>query len=594
MKPFQHPGEINPFQQYRQAKTIFKKTSRAKNPAWYQEALDQDFQLHIRADGAGVSAFLYNRIENLWAHGPAITESKLLDPEAMTAYVAEAVKHVRPLGGRSLGLILHIADEFSLTEIKPEFEDRESLPALRDAAISDPASILADASASPEQSSWRLLPYPAPESPAIATAVTISRRHEPLLAAIRAFAESEDFPIITTAVSAPLIALLGIPGTVNRTEGKPFITILQYPFFTVLACFNQNADLLLVRTQLHRGLRRPPNFRHAIATTNASLELVDPDLFVFPLGEDVDRSLPADLGVTFTRSQVGVINIPDIGNLPAWCAECVISTRIPDEEEILPGMTFAALRDEKWIFQDFLPASAESLAIFPKRSEMTLLRTARVVKAAAALVAISVLGWIGFEVYKIGTSTEWAFDPSQTEVIKRRLMMITAESKRTEHWDNLLEDRSKGWVVMESLSRLFPENSGILIKDFTYQSRPDSSPGQAKVGFVKEWKMNGLAKDEAIEILNTLNSREGIAAHFNSIADLTGNSAFRMDIGTRSVVVNIRTQENPSYTPNASANDALIQGGGNPIAQYPSTFDLAITQRFEATDPLAITVAKAP
>lgn len=593
MNPLKHPAEINPFQQYRQAKQIYRKTSRAKNPDWYRDALDLDYQLHIRTDGAGVSAYLYDKKENLWAHGPALTEAKLLDPEAMVAYAGEAVKHVRSTGGSSLGVILHIADEFSLTEIKPEFEDREALLTLREAAANDPASILAD-SVDPEHSSWRILPYFSPESPAIATAVTISRRHDPMLAAIRELGNTEDFPVITAALSSPLIALTGLPDATTRTEGKPCVAILQYPHFTVLAAFDANSDLLLVRTQLHRGLRRPPNFRHTIATTNASLELVDPDLYVFPLGEEVDRSLIADLGITFTKSHLELVSIPDVGTLPPWCPECILSTRVADEERHLPGITFRALPEEKWALQDFLSPSAETIAAMPARSEMTLLRFTSIIRIAAAVIALGIVGWIGTALYKIGTSDAWAFDPAQSDVIKKRLTMLNAERLRTEHWDNLLEDRSKGWIVMESLSRLFPENSGVLVSTFSYSARPDTSPGQAKVGFVKEWKITGLAKDEAVEVLNTLNSREGIAAHFNSIADLTGNSAYRTDIGTRSVVVNIRTQENPAFSRTTSSADDLANGPSAAIASFPSTFDLAITQRFEATDPLAITVAKAP
>jgi len=222
------------------------------------------------------------------------------------------------------------------------------------------------------------------------------------------------------------------------------------------------------------------------------------------------------------------------------------------------------------------------------------MKTAGIIRLAAIPAIIIALGWMALGLNRIVTTPEWAFDPAETDTIKKKLILLTAERQRTEHWNNLLEDRSKGWIVMESLSRLFPENSGILTKEFTYTSRPDTSPGQAKVGFVKEWKITGLLKDEAAELLNTLNSREGISAHFNQIADITGNSAYRTDIGTRSIVVNIKTQENPAYRANNAANDALVEGGNAALASYPFNFDLAITQRFEATDPLAIPVTKAP
>ena len=594
MKAPKHPAELNALLQYRQAGTFFNRTSRAKNPAWYQGALDLDFQLHIRTDGAGVAVFLYDRREDLWAHGPALAESQLLDPEAMTAYVSEAVKHALSAGGKALGVVLYMADEFSLTEINPHLVDRDAIGQISEALVTDPASVLAD-SVSPDQSSWRLLPYFSPASPSIATAVTISRRHQPVLAALSALGEAEDFPIITLALSAPLIALLGIPGTVKASPGRPSTVILQYPFFTDLAFFDGNSDLLLVRTQLHRGLRRPPNFHHAISTTIASLELADPDIFVFPLGENIDRTLTGDLKQIFGNSHLEEVALANAGTLPPWCAECLISTRIPEPDEPLPGITFQALREGGWAFQNFLPPAPEVAEVYPTKAEMKLYRLLRIGRFAALLIALLVISWLVKGLFTIVRTPEWAFDPADTTSVKMRMAKLNLERQTTEHWDSLLADRSKGWIVMESLSRLFPEDSSVLVKNFDYSSRSDTVPGQPKAGFVKEWKISGLVKREATELLAALNSREGISAHFNEIAMVTGNSAYRTDIGTRSLLVSVRTQENTSFKAARSSPDDIRAGGPDKQeGTYPFTFELGITQRFEATDPMAITVAKAP
>lgn len=592
MPDLQHPSDLNPIQRFRQANSLSKTTSRAKNPGWYQEALDLDFQLHIRNDGATISTFLYDRREDLWSFGPPLTEQALLNTEELTAYVDEAVKHVQAAGASALGVILYIADEFSLAEINPDFTDRDALPQLRESVINDPASVLADTSITAEQSSWRLLPYFAPSSETIATSVALSKRYDASLQAIRSKGEAMDFPIITHALSSPLVALLGIPGAVKRTPEKPAVAILQYPFFTALVFFNERSDLMLVRTQLHRGLRRPPNFGNAIATTNASLELMDPDIFVFPLGRDVDPTLASDLATAFPNHHVQLVNSPT-GSLPPWCAECVIATKLPEEGENAPA-SFHLLREERWAFQDFLPPSKATSEIYPSKAEMKLLRGLRMARFAAIIVGLLAVGWLVFGMFQIVRSPEWAFDPAETKNIKKRLVMLNMEKQKTEHWDSLLADRSKAWSSMESLVRLFPEKSGILVKSYVATTRPDSSPGQAKVGLVKEWKITGMVKDNVgLELLNTLNTREGISAHFNEIARITGNSAFRTDIGTRSVVVNFRTQENSSFRRGAPNSDAVVQSGLDE-GSYPYTFDLAITQRFEATDPLALIVAKAP
>jgi hypothetical protein len=166
---------------------------------------------------------------------------------------------------------------------------------------------------------------------------------------------------------------------------------------------------------------------------------------------------------------------------------------------------------------------------------------------------------------------------------------MTQERKKAEHWGNLLDDRSKAWVAMESLSRMFPENGGMLVKTYTHSAKPENTPGQAKAGFVKEWKITGFARDEALDYLNTLNTREGISAHFSEIARITANPAFNPATGNRSIAVNVRTQENSTFKPVPLEESSVADE-----STYPFTFDLTITQRFEATDPLAIMVPKAP
>jgi hypothetical protein len=590
LSALQHPSGLNLVQQYRQASHFLRRTSRAKNPAWYQHPLELDFQLHIRSDGAGVTAFLHDHRENLWAPGPPLEEQHLLDSDAITAYTTAALEHVRSAGGTALGVVLHVADEFSLTEIKPELHDREKLDQLRQQAIDDPPSVLADF-IQPDQSSWRLLPYLSPASHSIATAATVSRRHAPALDALRALGEQEDFPVVTCALSSPLIALLGIHGNVKRTPERPAVAILQYTSFTVIAFFDGNSDLMLLRTQLHRGLHRPPNFRHTIATALASLEIDSPDIFVFPLGRDVDRTLPADLGPVFPTCHIEEVAVPGAGVIPAWCAECLISTQALDPADDLPGSTFRAFREDRWALQDFLPASKEMAGIFPTKQEISLLRVLRFTRIAAAVIALAVISWIVFGLFKIINTPEWAFEPSETTAIKKRLAALNAEKAKIDHWNAMLEDRSKGWTAMETLVRLFPENSGILIRSFDYSARPDASPGQARVGLTREWKVSGMTSEQGAQVLNTLNSREGISARFNEIAAITGNPTYRTDIGTRNLLVSVRTSENNAFRRGSAPGGPMA--GPTADGSYPFTFNLEITQRFEATDPSAVLTSKA-
>ncbi len=589
MATFQHPTSLNALKQYGQACAILRNTTRASNPAWYQNALELNFQLHIRTDGAGITTFYHDCKKAQWSSGPSLSEEILQDPARLDSFVAEALRAARSHGASSLGVILHVADEFATTELKPELDNPAALADLRDTAVSDPGSILEDSSILADQAAWRVLPYPAAGSEVIGTTITISKQYAPLIAKLRETGETGNFPVITHALSAPLVVIMGLSQSVEPTPGKPFVGILQYPWFTALAFFNEHADLRLIRTLQHRGLRRPTNFRNALTTTNASLEFVDPDLFLLPLGEKVDASLSADLKITFTTSRVEVVQQASIEGIPAWCPEPAISAQPAAPAESTTSHTFTILLEEKWALQDFLPTPRDIVEIHPSRSDMRLLKLLRLSRVALFAIAVLSIAYFGLGVIDLIRRPEWSFDPSQTELTKGRLKKVTNERQKAEHWNNLLEDRSKAWTSMESLSRMFPENSGMLVKTYAHAAKPDSTPGKAKVGLVKEWKITGYARDEALEYLNNLNTREGISAHFSEIARVTGNSAYSPNTGNRNLVVNVRTQENSSYKniPPEEIDDA-------DQSTYPFTFDLTITQRFEATDPMAINVAKAP
>ena len=589
MATFQHPASLNAFQQFGQACSILRNTTRASNRAWYQDALELNFKLHLRTDGASITTFYHDGKKAQWSSGPLLSEAILQDPARLDTFVAEALRAARSHGATSLGVILHVADEFATTELKPELDNPAALSDLRDTAISDPGAILEDASILADQASWRVLPYPAAGSEVIGTTITLSKQYAPLIAKLRESGNAENFPIITHALSAPLVAIMGLSQAIEPTPGKPFVGILQYPWFTVLAFFNEHADLRLIRTLQHRGLRRPTNFRNALTTTNASLEFVDPDLFLLPLGEKVDASLSADLKITFTTSRVEVVQQTQIEGIPAWCPEPAISAQPAAAPQPGTSHTFAILREEKWALQDFLPTPREIVEIYPSRSEMRLLQMLRLSRVVLFAIAVLCIAYFGFGMVDLIRRPEWTFDPTQAELTKGKLAALTTERQKAEHWNNLLEDRSKAWTNMESLSRMFPENGGMLVKTYTHAAKPESAPGKAKVGLIKEWKITGCARDEALEYLNTLNTREGISAHFSEIARITGSSAFSPAVLTRNLVVNVRTQENSSYKnlPPEEIDNA-------DQSTYPFTFDLTITQRFEATDQLAINVAKAP
>ena len=586
---FQHPESLNAWQRFRQARAVLNATTRARNPAWYQDAVDLDAQLHLRVDGPSVAAFLFVRAKSQWTKGPELDETCLRDPAKMAATAEEILKLARGQKFAALGVILHLADEFATAELRPELDNPAALPDLRDAAVLDPLSILDDSAIPPEQNSWRVLPYPAQGSPVIGTTVTVSRQYAPFFETLRQTGETHNFPLITRAVSAPLVATMGLAQLLPLTPGRAFVAILQYPWFTVLVFFNEHADLRLIRTLQHRHQPRPTNLRHAVVTTNASLEFIDPDVFLLPMGLEPDVRLHDELTSALADSRVSIITPPTPDGLSGCCLEPVIAAIPPSPSEQPISHTFEILSADRWALQDFLPTPKAIIEIYPSRAEMRLLRMLKLSRVALFAVTVLILAWFARSVYDIIRRPEWAFDPKQTDVVQKRLAVFTSERQKIERWDSLLEDRSKAWAPMELLSRMFPERSGVLVKGFAHTVRPEQAPGQAKLGFIKEWKITGFARDEAVARLNELNTQQGITTQFAEIARLTGNSAFDPTVRSRSLAVNVRTQENSSFKalPVEETYDA-------DESSYSMSFDLTITQRFEATDPMAILVTKAP
>ena len=595
MVAYQHPTELNPLQRYRQASAILRGTSRASNDGWYLNPLDLDFQLHLHVDGTRIESATFHRPTETWSAGPEIDEELILDPAKAPDFADRIIELAKKAGAKAAGIVIHIADEFATTEIKPELDNPGALSELKDQIKDDPKAVLDDGSLAIDEHSWRLIPYPAAGSEAIATAVTLSRRLADFTEALRSHGTAKNFPVVTLSMSAPLVALIALPKLCNEALEKPLIAVLNYARFTVLAFFNEHGDLRLLRTLQHRGQGRPSNLRHAASTTAAAMEMRSPNIVILPLAGESDAQLASDLEVVFESSNIREIDWSKTSycssSLPGIPPELFISSKYTEELKtpLAEAHTFVTLRNDAWALQDFLPMAAEKAEIYPIRSEMKLLRASRYARHGLVAVTILSLGWVGLGLFGMVRQPEWTFKENEAQVLNNRLTALGKERQRILHWDNLLEDRSKAWTSMEMLSRFFPERSGFLITGYNHTTTPEKTAGQTTVGFVKQWRIIGLAREESLETLADLRTREGISTAFAEIARVTGNQSFRTDLPTRSVFINVKTLENGAYKPLPPEEMTMTDP-----STYPFNFELTITQRFEADDPLALNVAAAP
>lgn len=594
MVAHRHPSELNPLQQFRQASSIFKTTSRARNDGWYVSPLELDFQLHLRIDGLTLETRIFLKANGAWTPGPAIDEELIREPgEALVPIADRLIKLARTADSSAVGIVVHVADEFAITELDPEFDNPGALPELREALLVEPKSVLDDSTLSEDEHSWRLLPYPAAGNGAIATAVTLGRRIEPLLEALRAHGRKRDFPIVTLTLSAPLLALQALPELIRPSSGKPFLAVLHYPRFTILSFFNEHGDLKLLRTlHHHRNQRRPSNLRHAASTTAMALELSEFEIHLVDLDDEGDDLLRGELETAFPDSPLHVVDRRksklaegERKNIPLEFAMATGIDRAPDGE-LGASHTFTTLREDGWATQDFLPTPPATAEQFPSRLEMKMLLGARFLRLGLAAALIGMLAWSGLSVFGMLRSEEWSFDQNQAASANAQLQALTLEKRRLEHWDNLLADRSKAWTSLELLARLFP-GSEVQVEKFSHRAEPERAAAAAqstRAAFVKSWTIQGLASEEARPMLEGFNSRDGIASVFRSVHEATGNEAFDVAGDTRSLLATAKLDRNPRYARGTSeGKDA-----------FPYRFTLSITQRFESTDPLALDTAQTP
>jgi hypothetical protein len=583
---YQHPEGLNPWRRFRQAARIFLTTSRASNAGWYQSALESDFQVHLRTDGNRFDCLIYDRRSGEWQQGPPFTGEILTDEAATAEFSLRLLDLAVEAGAKAMGVVFHHAEDFATAELRKELDLKENLATIREEIEKDPKLVIADNSVSSEDNSWRVLPYAGPAESA--AAIGVSRRWSPFLAALRNAGASRNFPVVTQALSGPLIALLSLAEFKRSDLDRPFVAILPYPRFTLVGFFDSLGNLLLLRSVQHRGQRGPVNLRQVLASTAAALEMTGPDIDFIPTDAAAEQQILEDLGLVSQDEIPGVYRYPNAA--PASGLLVPLEFRVATTLDSVVGTplgesrTFSSFRSDGWAAQDFLPPSPADREVFPTRTEMRLLRASRLLRTALFLIASCGLLYFSKEIVQMVGKPEWSYKPQDGLNLKQQATLLGQQKGQLEFWDNLLGDRSRAWSAAEVLPRLAKNPADMLIKGFYYSAAPTTRSGQAKQGFAKEWKISGFIRRQELEKLN----QEDISAIFNEIAHDTGSESFRTDIPTRSLMVNVKTQENPSFK-------KPVGLAGDPAeAAFPFLFDLTITQRFETADPEAFNTAKAP
>ncbi len=580
---------------FAQANALLRQTSRASNPDWYREGLDLDHQWHLVVlSGNRISSALLLRQgqENTWTSGPGVNLSVLPTREQVDALVDEIMNASEFRKARSLGVVIHLADEFATTEIMAEIRSAAALEALREEVCSSPATALGDPSLSMENTSTRLVPYAGAEKPPLASCVTLSRQHDAFVDMLRLAGEARNLPIQVSVVSAPLAFLSILPAFLQFQLERPQFVLLHYPKFSAMAVFNPQANLVQLRALPHRGRAFPGNLGDAVNTALDSLDLHEPVITILPLGDTDPSPLLTQLHATLNQPDHAEVQIlrPAVDSIapgvPELRPEMLVSIPTYASGQVSKG--FQQLFSERWALQNFLPVSPAVAALYPTQGEMKMLRLSGLLKIVAAFALVGLFALGVFSAVKIVTDPAWSHNTQDTVAMKTRMAKATRDSQEFEHWENLLQERSKGWLGMELLARVFPENSGVKVITFRQNTRLDSTVKNKRVGFTREWLINGLANDKGIPLVDNLNSRESIKQLFEEIFKATGNAAFDTSVDGRGLTFLLTRSRNPAYDKdNRKASPADRSG-------YAAVFDLKITQSFPSEDPLALSTSTLP
>lgn len=584
MSEQKHPSEINLLQQYMRAVKIAKTTSRMKNAAWYDDALELDVQVHCYLKNEGdVACFVYNKSLDQYERIGGLTQRQLQMADELENFIDRALETEIAEKAKALGVVFYLADELSIAGLGPEHQNPAEIDNLRAMMAEDPTEVLDDKTVSSETHAWRLLPYPgAPAGNEFATAVAVSRKHDQALQIIREIGCDRNLPIRTCALSAPLCAIASLPLYTTAKENG-IVGIFNYETFTVLSFYNKRADLMMVRYVPHSGgAIIPNNIGPVVMASATAFELVNPEINVLTMvGHNVDNMIVSLQG-SMPASDILMVDVEQIlknKSLPSGVPlEVLIGTLDADPEvyPMLNNATFASFTEEGWHSQDFLSPSHAEVEMYPSQEDMKLLKLGRRTKWVAALLMLGVISYTGFISWQKMRDPAWSHQKQNTQGIQMQLM---GESKRHQRWNNLLMDRSKAWTSMELVSQMTPNDGSVILKDVKHRVNQKSEAKSSKIGFQKEWVINGYTNDQGLMHLEKMSTRDGIKRVFETVARRTGSQAYLPEVGQRDITVDLKQRPNPTYNTVAPKQKT---------DRFRLSFTMTIAQTFPGNDELAL------
>lgn len=599
------PTNASPLKLHRQAKRLLKSTSRAKEPGWYRRAHELDLQWHLWIGAhSGVSA-VYSRSLQQWWNGPDLPPISFENDENGTAVgLGEASRNAlhellrclfssKEFGAKakSLGIVIHLADGLRVRNLAPDFAEDGDFDSLNELLISAPEIAVGDDTLDSKEGAWRLLPLlGVTEGERRSLAVQIPAKLRPIAEEFRRYGELRNLPVVVETRCAALEALSGLahlhPPLQVQGQGTTLV-LAQYEAMTLLFALGNRAELLLVRPLLHRSgpYLTPGETHEVLAQTAALLNIKDPAILLSSLSglpEAQLESLLESYREQFPNARARCLDARRsdfVAGVPDGCFEFAAAVRkeAPNANESPEQKVFR----EKWAWQDFYGPSKEEAARIPSGGDLRLLKLGGLAQKVAVAALLAYGGWIGMDFIGKTRSEAWSLSPNAAQNMELEVMKLQKEKREWEHWANLLEKRSEGWLALETLLELFPADGGILLKDASYRAEVSAPEKQeTKAGMSRSWSISGFANPEVAVSLPSLGSRPRVAELFNGIAKRNHASYLAIDAATRDLQVTL--QQKQGSMPASKDIPAQV------ARRYRTAFDLSISQSLTGKDDLAL------
>lgn len=605
------PCELKAPDIYRQARTVAAKTSRGTDSHWYRVPEEMPWQWHLWFDGGReVFSATFSKQQQCWKPGPTLPLANLTTGEGVSEILGELMStgHFTEKP-KALGVILHVADEFGLAEIRQAGEAAseagDDFQILRYNLVDDPREVLADRDVSVEAMSWRLLPFwGSAAGQTRCTAAMLSRSREAFLQKLLASAEDLRMPVRVAVTCAAVETLAALPLLKSPMEGGCLVAISFYKFTAVFA-ISPAGELCTARSLVHRGGSQVPvGFGDILWNMALGAELATPKVLLVSAQAQALQSAAQELelySISRQPIQFELLNLEEqlaLSELPGHRPEFLIydTTAV---EQVRAGSTPLAQAETfrelwgGWAMQSFMD-TARLDQLYPTQRDLRVLRFS---SWFIYLLVFSLIGTGGYGTWSLFAAMNhpsWDLTPSQMKQTQDRHTKLMEEKKQIDITSRLLQPRSRGWVTLEFLLQLFPEDSGVRLDSFAYSAeaaraavpvakgaKPEST------GINRVWTLKGLAKPKALELLNALNSQRGLSTFFERVAETTGDPAYQ-PASTRQMTITLTQGRNVRFNQQASAGDLAR----DPALAFPFSFEATITQSLTDKDALSLPLEK--